>query len=635
MYQYVAFVWNPAASEGRSHVQALRNTIISQGEHWLIAHESAGLLVFHTGVQSGSARAHVLQNDSGIVLGTLFNRNSINYAIRPSINFNDAESELIATSRGQHLIDQYWGSYFAIICDTESQARHIFRDPTSSIGCYRINHRSIDIFFSSIDNCVNFLPISFTVNKRYLARWLMHSQLMSSDCGIEDVEELRGGERLTLSGDATSRQVIWNPAEIARRARFDDPHDAARKLRSTVQDAVDAWASCYSSIMLTLSGGLDSSIVAACVSRSPSKPKVNALNIAIIETPKRLRALSLNEQIDDKLRSLVSAADERYYARLVAQKFSIRLAERGRNAAGNFKKLWRTPLSVNPASCYGLAMDIDDIETEFATACNARACFTGVGGDEVFLSTMQPIAAIDYAYTQGLRLDLWQHAVAAARLSRSSVWQVLGEAFRYGFIRGDRSDDDFRSSLNRPQFLNKEFMDQFSVNDFVNYWTSSASHLPPGKIDHISGIAYGPRFQSTYLAKQLDQVDVLNGQPIWELLLQIPTYTLLTGGISRGLARLAFADTLPPEILKRSLIKGDAGPFIRQLIRENLSLFREILSGGLLAQEGILNRRTLDEFLSANEARWSDQIVELPYLASAEIWLQQWASIRRNISDVA
>ena len=68
-------------------------------------------------------------------------------------------------------------------------------------------------------------------------------------------------------------------------------------MRECVMDAVRAWASCYSGITLSLSGGLDSSIVYAALRDTPAKAKLTCFHYYPIGTD----------------------IDERHYARLVAR----------------------------------------------------------------------------------------------------------------------------------------------------------------------------------------------------------------------------------------------------------------------------------------------------------------------------
>jgi asparagine synthase (glutamine-hydrolysing) len=129
-----------------------------------------------------------------------------------------------------------------------------------------------------------------------------------------------------------------------------------------------------------------------------------------------------------------------------------------------------------------------------------------------------------------------------------------------------------------------------------------------------------------------DHIDPLNSQPVWELMLQIPTYTVLTGGVSRGLARQAFADVLPAEIRKRQT-KGNGMPFYQHVVRRNRSYLRDRLADGVLVSQGFLDRRKLMDCLAMDEPGVVIPAATLLAYLAAEIWLQRWSTRAQDISS--
>jgi asparagine synthase (glutamine-hydrolysing) len=161
---------------------------------------------------------------------------------------------------------------------------------------------------------------------------------------------------------------------------------------------------------------------------------------------------------------------------------------------------------------------------------------------------------------------------------------------------------------------------------------AASTPLPPGKRNHIQGVVCAYYDYVFRAGNGADHVDPLNSQPVWELMLQIPTYTALTGGVSRGLARQAFADVLPAEIRKRQS-KGTGTPFYQHVLRRNRSYLRERLVDGLLVSQGFLDRRKLMDCLAMDEpAMVLPATTLLGYLA-AEIWLQRWSTSTRDINS--
>jgi asparagine synthase (glutamine-hydrolysing) len=121
-------------------------------------------------------------------------------------------------------------------------------------------------------------------------------------------------------------------------------------------------------------------------------------------------------------------------------------------------------------------------------------------------------------------------------------------------------------------------------------------------------------------------VNPLTAQPIVEACLRIPTYVLLCGGVSRGLARKAFADVLPEPVAKRT-VKGLPSAFFQQILRRNMAFVRERLIDGLLVKERILDREKLEAYLVADQPFLTVQPAQILCYLACEAWLSQWQDI--------
>jgi asparagine synthase (glutamine-hydrolysing) len=632
MHRYLALLWDPCNLEAVRTFQSWKAAFAGQLVEWAIACEVPGTLVIHTGQRRGSMEAHPLANNAGVVLGRVFARGDT--AAR--IAFDSAETQRIVASGGQHLVDRYWGAYVAIVHDPSQSKHHVFRDPIGNVPCYRTRFGGVDCFFSHIEDCLRLLPIAFSINRRYLTRALIHCLVTTRDTGLENVENVLAGERVTLSQGRRSNALLWDPIAIARTPHFEQPDEAARALRSTVQNTIDAWASCYQNIALKLSGGFDSSVVAGCLAQTPTKPRISYLNSWIdMELDRdRLHLPGVDQRTADKLRAIAGHGDQRYFARLVAERWKTPLHERQKTLAMDLSRLWNVPFRVAPALYYTV-MQTDDAELELAKTHGVQAFFSGQAGDSVFLATTQPFPAMDYAWQHGIGAALSKHLGAAARLSGDSVWAVLGAAVRHGLRRRPYAAPF--NVLTQPTLLSAELAQTLSLGDFESDLARRLAHsaLPPGKRNHVRGVGWSAYYDLVFNGgRYTDHIHPLNSQPIWELMLQIPTWTLLNGGISRGLARQAFADLLPEEIRKRQM-KGSAGPYYQHLVRKNRDFLRSALLDGLLVRQHYLDRRRVEQCLSAEEPAMTVSAVTLLNYLAAEIWLQQWTGSRQRGSGQA
>jgi asparagine synthase (glutamine-hydrolysing) len=124
-----------------------------------------------------------------------------------------------------------------------------------------------------------------------------------------------------------------------------------------------------------------------------------------------------------------------------------------------------------------------------------------------------------------------------------------------------------------------------------------------------------------------ERVHPLNSQPLIEVCLRIPTYTLTQGGRSRAAARYAFRGDLPPEVASRTS-KGFIDYQNAELLLRNLGTVREFLLDGLLVAERLLDRRKLERLLTPDQTMLSPEAGEaLCEHLSYEAWLRNWADV--------
>jgi asparagine synthase (glutamine-hydrolysing) len=330
-----------------------------------------------------------------------------------------------------------------------------------------------------------------------------------------------------------------------------------------------------------------------------------------------------------KIRAIAAHGDERQLARLVAERWRTPLIERQRDHSMDLSRLWHAPPSINP-SMYFTGMESDDVKLELVKSLGTNAFFTGQGGDSVLQATSQPFPAIDYVHLHGLGADLWRHLFATARLSKESVWGVLNKALKHGLLRRPYRPPE--GVMDMPTLVRSELTAGITNDDFGSPLAAAMSRLPAGKQNHLKGVHWAAYYDYVFHSgRHADDVDPLNSQPVWELMLQLPTYTLLTDGVSRGLARRAFADVLPPEVRKRT-VKGVGTPFYQHIVRRNRRRLQDWLLDGSLVRDGYLDRKRLDQYLAADEPFVTVSASHMLSYLAAEIWLQQRSSLALDAS---
>jgi asparagine synthase (glutamine-hydrolysing) len=249
---------------------------------------------------------------------------------------------------------------------------------------------------------------------------------------------------------------------------------------------------------------------------------------------------------------------------------------------------------------------------QLAAERGVQAIYSGQGGDHLLHRRQSPLVAAEYVQRYGLGRNSFPVLLATARMAEQPVLSVFATALRFGLLK-PRYDP--YAGLRPPPFVFTA-----KVHEQIHHpWVHSAQPLPAAKCQQIADLVDTQCF-STVSCTYADVVHPLISQPIIECCLRIPTYLLTHGGIERGLARAAFSNDLPSEIIDRTA-KGDATAYYHQLILQNLGAIREWLLDGWLVQEQLLNRPSLEAALSENAL--IDGCAE-PYILAA-MMAEGWA----------
>lgn len=629
MHRYIAFICGSRAESSIRSMQLLETNLSNSVPEWSWAEKSPDMLIAHTGFRPRSGEAYKLGKGHGIVLGTLFRRSDLDVSSPSRIMFHEDEAQRVLHSKSRHLIDHYWGKYVSFVRDSAAHTYHVLRDPTAQMCCYRATWNGIYIIFSHVEDCLRFVPTSFSINWDYVVASLLASRHSMRECGLNNIEDIPGGELLSILGDGReSRATLWNPADFCCENALEDQAPAKYALRNTVQNTVNALASRSDNIALALSGGLDSSIVAGCLSQVPNRPDITCLNhfLTISLREEKVHTPTLSKENIAKVQRMIGGGhgDERHFARLVAERCNYPLLEHERRISDiDLRRAADAPIALTPTGFIG-TMDLDDANTRTVQECGADSFFSGLGGDTVFYCTFQSLGAVDYARLHGLGSGFMKEVVNACSLSRESAWRVLTKSVRFGLLRQrmPRAID----VLKLPHLLTENSANSVTAKDVNHPWATAADRLPPGKRNQVIGLGHSALFYHHEYRREryAAAVNPLCAQPVVELCLRIPTYTLLAGGASRGLARLAFADLLPPEILRRTS-KGTGAAFYQRLARVNMPFIRNTLLNGTLVSNGILDAKKLQSYLVEGQQFTTVNSIQILHYVATEAWINQWA----------
>ena len=602
MFRYFGFIWDPAATEQTAAAIRIEDSVRSAAD-WLPAFSGPGMRVFTVGHRPGVNGIHSLQPGRGVVLGRLFRRRGRLPSSAEAV-LTGREGERILQTRGQALVEDYWGRYVALLRPDPGSA-FLLRDPSGALPCYRQDIGGVTVFFSWLEDLIAFAPMAPTprINWDAITARLALSRLDGRETALEGVEQVLPGQLTALGEGAPPPLSLWSAYAFARQPIQQEPGTAASRLRQLVMACVHDWSSCYGSILLRLSGGVDSAILLGSLAAEPSATKIICLNY----------------------HSPGSDSDERSFARLAATRARVELVERERNAEFRLDDLLAAARMPTPENYLG-RLGTGRIDAEVACTHGARAMFTGAGGDQLFFQLRHTWPAADYLSVKGLDRGFLRACVDAARLGRVSLLESMRQALANQRHHSSPLDGWTRFA----RLTRREALDGVRHPDrYVHPELLDASDLPVGKYNQLAALVIPGSCYDPYLREAAPElVKPLLSQPVIESCLATPTWLLALGGRGRGLVRRAFAGDIPREIATRQS-KGGMEEHVAAILRRNLPFARSLLLDGQLVRRGLLDRNKVEAALTGRLSTSGGYVSEIHECIAVEAWLQRFTAAPR------
>lgn len=475
-----------------------------------------------------------------------------------------------------------WGNY-ALFSASPAQAV-TYRDPSGFVPAYRCGEEDSTIFVSDAEIASDLGVIGRPpIDDNFVVHWLQFPFLRTARTGVQTVTELLPGMCMSRSSAGPWIEApAWHPSVFVTRGHaINDPLQAPRELRETALSVVAAQP--QGNAVLRLSGGLDSSIIAACLS----------------EAGLRFPCINFATRAHD--------GDERDYARAVAKEFGLDLVEVGEPEQVGLEVARRKsfrPL-INP-----LLEPFERAATLAAEQLDAALLIDGAGGDNLFCSITSAAPVLDALASGSLRKAGRAAADIAVR-ANCTLWDVLMAAGRKMWRPRTLWKED-RSFLKPAALLKK-----CEPHPWLRHL-----RVPPGKREHVEALVHIQHFLDRS-PSAIPFLRPLLAQPLLELCLRIPSWLWVRGGRDRAIARDAFAGLVPSSVLQRRL-KGSLQSMLYRSFEQLRPDMCEMLLGGELARLGIIDTASIDRALTGNE--WmSDQVqLRISEMAAMELWIRSW-----------
>lgn len=523
-----------------------------------------------------------LQVGAWTLVGDVFNRQS------PDLPWTAPDDPW---SFERKMTARFWGRFIGVRFSGD-QVSALFRDPSGAMECVAWTQEGLTLVCSSApDWLLERVRPPWRINVRRLAQALHDPVATTGSLFIDGPVALEPGVVQPLPLDEPP-EAVWRPAAFARRSLDSPPpiEEAASDVRAAIDEAVSGLAGASGPIAAEVSGGLDSSVVAASLVHCAPGAVQLWLNLygTTPESDERVYVAALARTLDIAPTSVPHAAGV--------------LSETGLNA---ISQGFRPGLNA-----------LDRPHTmdwaRRATAAGVTAVMTGKGGDSILLQRATADIFDDLWHAYGWRALLAPDVLELAAANEISIWSMIQQARR-------RAREPYH-----PPARSHPLLSPLSSPPVLHPWLTGCEDFGPAKAFQIAGVADNvSRHGPSALTDAVDVRHPLCAQPVIEACLALPTPLLTIGGRDRGLVRHAFRDRLPVEILERRS-KGDMTRIYGRMILESLDVLRPWLINGRLAALGLIDRKAAETELDRDTLVWRGRFSTIMVAAAFEGWLRAW-----------
>ncbi len=558
------------------HRFALSSSLLAAGLETTI--ETENLAIY---VSGGLAKSHQ-------ILGPF-------HILGPHRHRRSARNDISVKSSKQ-LLQSVWGAYIAIASGAH-EGVSVTRDPSGQIPCYYACIGSTWVFASDANLLRNVPGTSFTIDWDELTNLLYFPGHFSGRTAVTGICELLPGETAIIEANAVSICSAWSPWTFCGPNPCRSELDAVELLRAAFREVHEALADWFKHPIVTVSGGLDSSIVATELHRAAAK--AHCVNL-FTTSP---------------------SGDERCFARIVTKGCDYPLNEVPFAAPSIESYIGSQPHLPRPTQRFMANSSMELFRSESLSGCH-DVILTGYGGDSVFCFLNSSLPLLDLLANNPSVRDLRLCLNALEGVTGASYFQILRHAVRNEWRRR-RLGRPF-SWPKRSLFLRTDPL-MLSQPREVHPWLVAPTDACRGKSAHIAAIlrAYN-HLEQMPRASNIAMLSPLLLPPIVEACLAIPTWLWIYGGIDRSIARSA-CEVLPRDIAKRST-KGTPCEIHAKFFEHHAPQLIDLLLRGELAAHGILDVDAIKEYAGRPFPRKDSDYLTLLELVDTEIWLQCWST---------
>ncbi len=586
--------------------------IVSRHPDYKLCFSGTGMTVLTAGEDpSGLLKLYKLAGAQGVVIGRLFRRSCHSVAELVPELLSEQESRDIVCTNGRHLVDKYWGRYAAFCPDRTGQRNIVLSDPSGALSIYYFETDAYVLFFSNGADFhdLGLTRLSFNVD-RIVSHVAMH--LFDYDnSGFNEIKKVRRGGVLSVGENDARTEQYWHPGKFVSKSKHLSVDGAADLLSNVIVQCVDAWGGVFGRVGISLSGGLDSSIVLAALKNGINTPHVFASHgyfPSSAESDERRWACEMAE-----------------YVGVDIQCTELRLANIDPTTIAEFE------FEVEPVNCLGNVISGQRNEA-FLEKNGCAALLTGHGGDMIFMQGAMA-SAEDYVWNHGWSWGVLRSVVHNALITRNSFYGALRDTVRL-WLSDEGLDLGTLLSGRKNPIVNEDLTAVLDINQQCAHWLGGFQQMSLAKAAQLASSWCVQHHQVPGRAgSAVLQLHPLLSQPVLEVVAQIPAHLFCCNGIDRGLARYAFRRHLPRSIAARQS-KGSANDYYEDLYSRYLAFYRDSLCEGVLMEMDILNARAAERAFAIDVSENSMAKYHVLELIDIEYWARWWKRKSAGQSNV-
>lgn len=516
---------------------------------------------------------------SGIAIGTILSSKQ------------DTEAFETAPAHDRHLVAGCWGDYVAFLHDVAKASTTVVRAPSGGLPALRATVDGITLVSSEPELLLVVTQRSAEIDWHFVAHHLAFPHLRPGVTGLAGIDELFAGDANCFTADGAQRLSVWSPWDFARAERqLADPAQAGLAVRQSVELAVAGLVRGHRSVLLELSGGLDSSVLGAALAAAGAP--ATAINLV---TPS-------------------SEGDERVYARATAECAGLPLAEHA--VASDVDLTAPVPMRAARPGIPAILRPADQLLASTARETGVDAFVSGTGGDCVFCSPASAAPAADALRAFGFGRRFLRAVRDITEIHDTNLWTAGSMAWRQAH----------RPPIHRLWPSNDAFLARDRLPDAPDFhpWLDEPADALPGRRSHIRAVIAAFAHLDGYARHAVaPSLFPLLSQPVMEACFRVPTWLWIAGGRDRAVARQAFRDALPAKVLDRRS-KGGMDAYCIRNFEANRARLEPFLLEGHLAGAGLLDRPAVASFLRRPVGPRDQRFYRLLPVIDAEAWVRGW-----------